>query len=70
MSVVKLFDKWDFNNIVVSDIGLKDYINVKPIIIPRTNGYYHNTAFYKKKINIIERIMNRLQVCGHKGKKT
>ncbi len=66
---VKLYDKWSFDGVVVSDAGLTGYINIKPIYVPRTNGYYHNTAFYKTKVNIVERLMNRLQVAGHKGKK-
>ena len=66
---VKLYNKWSFSDVVVEDIGLKNYINVEPILVPRTNGYYHNTPFYKGKVNIVERFMNRLQVTGHKGKK-
>ncbi len=65
---IKLFNRWSFE-VIVEDMGLKNYINVDPILIPRTNGYYHNTPFYKTKVNIVERFMNRLQVCGHKGKK-
>ena len=68
MAEIKLFDKWSFN-VIVKDAGLRDYINLKPIYVPRTNGYYHNTAFYKTKVNIVERLANRLQVAGHKGKK-
>lgn len=68
-SELKLFDRWSLSEVIVSDLGLQPYINLKPIIIPRTNGYYHNTAFYKTRINIIERLMNRIQVTGHKGKK-
>jgi small subunit ribosomal protein S7 len=68
-SEVKLFDKWTFNGVVVTDAGLQGYINLKPIIAPRTNGYYHNTPFYKTKVNIVERLMNRIQVTGHKGKR-
>jgi len=66
---IKLFDKWSFSGVVVEDAGLQGYINIKPIIAPRTNGYYHNTAFYKTKVSILERLMNRMQVSGHKGKK-
>lgn len=66
---VKLFDKWSFDDVIVTDAGLMGYINVNPIIVPRTNGYYHNTPFYKTKVNIVERLMNRIQVTGHKGKK-
>jgi small subunit ribosomal protein S7 len=66
---IKLFNKWSFAGVVVSDMGLVNYINLKPILVPRTNGYYHNTPFYKTKVNIVERMMNRIQVTGHKGKK-
>ena len=66
---IKLYNKWTFQGVQVTDMGLNGYLNIVPIIAPRTNGYYHNTAFYKTKVNIIERLMNRLQVCGHKGKK-
>jgi len=69
MVELKLFDKWSFSEVVVIDAGLVGYINISPIVIPRSNGYYHNSAFYKTKVNIIERLMNRLQVTGHKGKK-
>lgn len=69
VSEIKLFDKWSFNGVVVSDAGLMGYINIEPIIVPRTNGYYHNTPFYKTKINIVERLTNRMPVTGHKGKK-
>jgi len=66
---VKLFDKWSFSEVTVTDLGLQNYINLKPIVVHRTNEYYHNTPFYKTKVNDVERIMNRLQVTGHKGKK-
>ena len=69
MAEIKLFNKWSYSDVVVTDLGLVNYINLKPIIVPRTNGYYHNTAFYKTKVNIVERLMNRMQVTGHKGKK-
>lgn len=66
---IKLFDKWSFRDVIVEDLGLQDYINLKPIIIPRTNGYYHSMAFHKQRVNIIERLSNRIMVSGHKGKK-
>lgn len=66
---VKLFDRWSFDGVIVTDQGLQGYLNIEPIVVPRTNGYFHNTAFYKTKVNIVERLMNRCQVAGHKGKK-
>ena len=67
-NTLKLFGKWDFTEVVVEDIGLQNYINLNPILVPKTNGYYHNTPFYKTKVNIVERLATRLQVAGHKGK--
>jgi small subunit ribosomal protein S7 len=66
---IKLFDKWSFEGVIVTDIGIRPYVNIDPILVPRTNGYYHNTPFYKTKVNIVERLMNRIGVCGHKGKR-
>ena len=66
---VKLFNRWSFNGVIVADDGLRPYINLNPILVPKTNGYYHNTAFYKTKINVVERFMTRMQVVGHKNKK-
>lgn len=69
VSDIKLFGKWSFSGVVVEDAGLRGYLNIEPVIVPRTNGYHHNSAFYKTKVNVVERLMNRLQVTGHKGKK-
>lgn len=66
---LKLFNRWSFDDVVIQDQGLVGYVNIEPIIVPKTNGYFHNTPFYKTKVNIIERLMIRLGVCGHKGKK-
>ena len=69
MSELKLFDKWDIENISVNDPGLKNYINLKPMIIPRSFGKYTQKQFHKSQMNIVERLMNHLFVSGHRGKK-
>ena len=66
---IKLFNRWDTYSIEVIDIGLKGYINLQPIIVPRTGGRNAFQRFYKNKTNIVERLMNKLMVPGHKGKK-
>jgi small subunit ribosomal protein S7 len=65
---LKLFNRWSFN-VEVKDPGLKPYINLKPTIIPKTGGRYSQQKFYKSKMNIIERFVNKLMVPGHRGKK-
>jgi len=66
---LKIFDKWEINNIEVNDPGLKNYINLKPAIIPKTFGRFTGKQFHKSQMNIIERLANHLFVAGHRGKK-
>lgn len=65
---MKLFNRWDVN-VIVSDPGLKDYINLRPLIIPRTGGRNVKSQFWRSKNHIVERLMNKLMVPGHRGKK-
>ena len=64
----KIFNKWD-TNVEVKDPGLKRYINLNPILVPRTANRYSKQKFWKSKLNIVERLMNKLMVPGHRGKK-
>ncbi|MBN1897061.1 MAG: 30S ribosomal protein S7 [Candidatus Aenigmarchaeota archaeon] len=63
-----LFDKWDISEAKVEDPGLVKYINLRPIIVPRTFGR-KSGDFRKNEMNIIERFMNKLQVTGHSNKR-
>ncbi len=65
----KLFGRWDYEEVTVEDPGLKDYINLKPMLIPYTGGRFQNKRFGKAKIHIIERLAGRLMTSGHQGKK-
>ena len=66
---VKAFNRWSVQNIVVEDVGLKGYINLKPKIVPRTGAIYASKRFHKSRTFIVERLMNKLMVSGHKSKK-
>ena len=69
MTEIKMFNKWS-SEIEVNDPGLKNYINLKPIIVPRaSHGRHSQKKFYKSDISIVERLMNHLFVPGHRGKK-
>jgi len=65
----KLFNRWDVSGIQVGDEGLKRYISIIPVLVPRSGGRYGRIRFYKSKYNIVERLMNKLMGPGHKGKK-
>jgi len=66
---MKLFNRWETESIQVHDLGIKDYINIRPLMIPRTSGRNVKTQFWKSKNHIVERLMNKLMVSGHKGRK-
>lgn len=66
---ILLFNRWDLSEVKVEDIGLKNHINLKPVLIPRTGGRYATKPFHKDKMNIVERLINKLMVSGHRGKK-
>ncbi len=64
---MKLFDRWDVTGIKVEDPGLKAHINLTPVLIPKNCGRNINVG--KHKVQIVERLINKLTVPGHKGKK-
>lgn len=69
MTDIKLFNRWSFEGIEVKDIGIKPYINLNPIVIPKTYGRNTQQKFHKSKMNIVERLVNKIMVPGHRGKK-
>ncbi|MDO8480960.1 MAG: 30S ribosomal protein S7 [Nanoarchaeota archaeon] len=63
------FNRWDTSGIVVADLGLKGYITLDAKYAPKTGGRYAGNRFYKSKIFIVERLINKLLASGHKAKK-
>lgn len=69
MSEIKAFNRWDTSGIEVSDVGIKPYVNTTPRLVAKTGARYAGNRFHKSKINIVERLINKIMVPGHKGKK-
>jgi len=67
--MMKLFNKWETEKITIQDPGLRRYINLRPITVPKTGGRNIKTRFWKNKYNIVERLINKLMGPGHRGKK-
>jgi small subunit ribosomal protein S7 len=65
---MKIFGLFDMSEVKVEDPGLKNYVNLSSMIMPKNRGR-ERTRFSKANINILERIINLLQVPGHRGKK-
>lgn len=69
MTEIKLFNKWESSNIKINDIGLKNYIGIKPVLVPKTGGRHSAQQFHKSNIHIVERLMNHMMCPGHRGKR-
>ena len=61
-----LFRKWDTSNIEVQDLGLKNAISLRKVIMPLTFGRSALKRFNKADVNIVERLANKIM---HFGKK-
>jgi small subunit ribosomal protein S7 len=67
---ILLFQKWTFKDLEVTDIGLKRYLNLTPMVAPHSMGRHEHQRFRKAKVNIVERLINGLMRSGkNSGKK-
>lgn len=67
--MINLFNRWSVEGIKIVDPGLKNYIDLRPLYVPKTGGRNFGVRFHKSKYNIVERLINHLMNPGHKGKK-
>jgi len=64
----KIFDLWDISEVTIKDVGLQNVINLKPMLALKSHG--RNVVKHgQTKVNIIERLMNKIALCGHRNKK-
>ncbi|MBU0615533.1 MAG: 30S ribosomal protein S7 [Nanoarchaeota archaeon] len=66
---MKAFNRWDTEGIKVQDPGLVSYINLEATIVPKTGARYAGNRFHKSRVFIVERLINKIMVTGHKSKK-
>lgn len=70
MKKILLFGRWDTSGVEVKDPGLREYIFLENVYLPiKSRGRQAKKRFGKKKVHIVERLMNKLMVPGHEGKK-
>jgi small subunit ribosomal protein S7 len=63
------FGRWDASEVEIGDDGLVRYINLENILAPRSKGRHIERQFYKAEVPIVERLLNRMYVAGHRGQK-
>jgi small subunit ribosomal protein S7 len=66
---LKVFDRWSLKDIQVNDPGLEKYIGLNPSIVPKTGGRLSSSQHGKRKMSIVERLITKLMVPGHRSKK-
>ncbi len=66
---LKLFGRYSFKDVEVRDVSLKDYISLKPVLLPWSGGRHEKRKFEKAKVNIVERLVNKLMRPGKMGGK-
>ncbi|MHA1947840.1 MAG: 30S ribosomal protein S7 [Candidatus Hodarchaeales archaeon] len=67
---MKLFGLWDCQDIEITDIGLKRYINLEERLMPHSSGRHEHKRFHKSYVHIVERFANKLMSPGkNTGKK-
>ncbi len=64
--MIKVFNRWGTEGIKVVDKGLVNYICLEPKIVPRTGARYAGFRFHKSRVFIVERLINKVMVPGHK----
>ena len=69
MTEIKFFGRWSSEDIKVDDPGLVKYITLEPRYFPKTGARYVGNRFHKAKISIVERLINKVMVPGHRSKK-
>merc|ERR1711959_701151 len=70
---IKLFGKWEFDNLEIRDISMEDYLASKTKssqFVPHSAGRYQIKRFRKARCPIVERLANSLMMHGrNNGKK-
>ncbi|CDJ57389.1 40S ribosomal protein S5, putative [Eimeria maxima] len=69
----KLFGRWGYDDVNVSDLSLVDYLSIKgkaAVLTPHTAGRYQKKRFRKALCPLVERLVNSLMMHGrNSGKK-
>ena len=69
MVEIKVFNRWNIDGVKVDDMGLQQYVSLQAKIVPKTGARYAGNKFHKSKTFIVERLINKIMIPGHKSKK-
>jgi len=62
--VDKLFNKYDLSEVKIEDPSIGPYINIEAVVLPHSHGRQAHAQFGKRRVNIVERLVNKLMRGG------
>jgi small subunit ribosomal protein S7 len=65
----KLFGRWDVSGVKIEDPSLVKHISLEPRIVLHTFGRNTRKRFEKSKVNVVERLVNKIMRSGQGKKK-
>lgn len=65
----KVFGKWSMETIQIRDYSLAPYLNLESRLIPHTFGRSTEHKFEKAKMNVVERLINKIMRSGQGKRK-
>lgn len=66
---MKVFGKWETNNIQIRDVTLTKQIAIESRRVPHSFGRFVRKAFQKEKLNVVERLINKIMRSGQGKRK-
>ncbi|MDO8660833.1 MAG: 30S ribosomal protein S7 [Candidatus Woesearchaeota archaeon] len=69
MTELLAFGTWKTSDIKIEDFGLQKYLTLDARFVPKTGARYAGKKFHKSKVFIIERLINKIMIPGHKSGK-
>ncbi|WP_048144756.1 30S ribosomal protein S7 [Methanothrix harundinacea] len=57
---MKIFNKWDPEEIEVGDLSIKRYFNLRPTVVMHSGGRHARQQFKKSEQHIVERLINKM----------
>ncbi|MEK6902879.1 MAG: 30S ribosomal protein S7, partial [archaeon] len=66
---MKLFGKWDTSTVVLKDMTLQRQVSLAPKIVPHSFGKGTKRAYQKEKLNVVERLINKVMRSGQGRRK-
>ncbi len=62
--MAKLFGKWDYEGVKFTDSSIEQVVSLKPLSVPHSFGRHAKRGLQKIKVNLVERLINKLMRGG------